>query len=109
MAITSPGVQKPHWTAPSETMACWTSERPVVASASTPSMVTMSAPTADAPSTRQLHRSSPSSSTEQEPHSPCSQAFLEPGRPRRSRSTNRRLSPSHPSATSWSWPLTRSR
>ena len=40
-------------------------------------------------------------STEHEPHSPCSQAFLAPGSPRRSRSTYSRLSPSQASTTSW--------
>ena len=33
-----------------------------------------------------------------DPHSPCSQAFFEPGRPSRSRSTNSRLSPSQTSS-----------
>ena len=41
-----------------------------------------------------------------EPHSPCSQAFLEPGRPSRSRSTYSRLSPGQTSSASRSSPLT---
>src|ERR1700722_6961469 len=44
--------------------------------------------------------------TEHEPHSPCSQPALEPGRPRRSRSTYSRLSPSQASTTWCSAPLT---
>ena len=35
----------------------------------------------------------PSRRTEQEPHSPCSHAFFEPGSPKSSRSAVRRLAP----------------
>ena len=62
--------------------------------------MTTSWPSACAASTRQAQTSVPSSSTEQEPHSPCSQAFFEPGRPRRSRSAKSRLSPSQTSVSS---------
>ena len=72
-----------------------------------PSTVTTSWPSACAARTRQEQTSSPSRSTEHEPHSPCSQAFFEPGSPRRSRSASRRLSPSQTSA-SWRSPLTAS-
>ena len=51
-----------------------------------PSTVTTSCPSACAASTRHAHTSVPSSSTEHEPHSPCSHAFFEPGSPSRSRS-----------------------
>ncbi len=44
-----------------------------------PSTVTTSCPSACAASTRHEQTSSPSRSTEHEPHSPCSQAFFEPG------------------------------
>jgi hypothetical protein len=85
MATIIPGMQKPHCTAPCSTKARWTS----VSSPGglSPSTVRTSLPAASAASTQQDATSVPSSSTEQEPHSPCSQAFLEPGRPRRSRST----------------------
>ena len=46
-----------------------------------PSTVTTSCPSACAASTRHAQTSVPSRSTEQEPHSPCSQAFFEPGKP----------------------------
>ena len=52
-----------------------------------PSTVTTSLSAALAPSTRQAQTSVPSSSTEHEPHSPCSHAFFAPGRPSRSRRT----------------------
>ena len=55
-------------------------------------MVT-SQPTAASASSRHAHTSTPSTSTEHDPHSPCSQAFLAPGRPSRSRRTCSRLSP----------------
>ena len=42
----------------------------------------------------------------QDPHSPCSQAFFEPGRPTRSRRTYSRLSPSQTSSASARRPLT---
>ena len=64
-----------------------------------PSTVTTSCPSAWAASTRHAQTSVPSRSTEHEPHSPCSHAFFEPGRPSRSRSTNSRLSPSQTSAS----------
>src|SRR3712207_9015019 len=51
----------------------------------------------------------PSMYTEQDPHSPCSQAFLEPGRPSRSRSTKSRLSPGHTSSASLVSPFTSTR
>ena len=44
-----------------------------------PSTVVTSWPSACAASTRHAQTSVPSSSTEHEPHSPCSQAFFEPG------------------------------
>ena len=50
-----------------------------------PSTVRMSLPTASAARTQQVATSRPSSNAEQEPHSPCSQAFLLPGSPSRSR------------------------
>ena len=105
VATTRPGVQKPHCTAPAATNArCTACSRPSVAS---PSTVTTSRPSACAPCTRQAHTSCPSRSTEQEPHSPSSQAPLAPGRSSRSRSTNSRLSAPWTSASRRS-PLTRS-
>ena len=75
----SPGVQNPHWTAPVSTNAsCTRCSRP---SSARPSTVTTSWPSACAASTRHAQTSVPSSRTEHEPHSPCSQAFFEPGRP----------------------------
>ena len=70
-----------------------------------PSTVTTSWPSACAASTRHAQTSVPSSSTEHEPHSPCSHAFFEPGRPSRSRSAKSRLSPGQTSASRGS-PLT---
>ena len=58
-----------------------------------PSTVVTAQPAAASASSRQAHTSTPSTSTEHEPHSPCSQAFLAPGRPSRSRRTWSRLSP----------------
>jgi hypothetical protein len=49
--------------------------------------VVIAEPTASPASTQQEATSAPSISTEQDPHSPCSQAFFEPGWPSRSRST----------------------
>ena len=103
VATTRPGVQKPHCTAPASTNASctrWSSP-----SSASPSTVTTSCPSACAASTRHAQTSVPSSSTEHDPHSPCSQAFFEPGRPRLSRSAKRRLSPSQTSASRCS-PLT---
>ena len=77
MATTRPGVQKPHCTAPASTNAsCTRCRRSPSAS---PSTVVTSWPSACAASTRQAQTSVPSSSTEHEPHSPCSHAFFEPG------------------------------
>src|SRR5207247_9593271 len=56
-------------------------------------------PAAAAPSTRHAQTSSPSIRTEQDPHSPCSHAFLLPARPRLSRKTVSRLSWSAASAS----------
>ena len=70
-----------------------------------PSTVTTSCPSACAASTRHEQTSSPSRSTEHEPHSPCSQAFFEPGSSSRSRSVVSRLSPAQTSASRRS-PLT---
>ena len=75
----SPGVQKPHCTAPDSTKACCTSLGEP--SGAMPSMVTISWPTADAASTRQLQTSSPSMITLHDPHSPCSHAPLLPEQP----------------------------
>ena len=49
-------------------------------SSATPSTVTTSCPSACAARTRHEQTSVPSSSTEHDPHSPCSHAFFEPGR-----------------------------
>ena len=70
--------------------------------------MTTSWPSACAARTRHAQTSSPSRSTEHEPHSPCSHAFFDPGRPSRSRSANSRLSPAQTSASRAS-PLTRQR
>jgi hypothetical protein len=88
-----PGV-KPHCTAPAATNASCTrwSDPP----GATPSTVTTSWPSACAARTRHEQTSLPSRSTEHEPHSPCSHAFLEPGS-RCSRSAKSRRSPSHTS------------
>ena len=103
VATIRPGVQKPHWTAPASTNAsCTGCSRPFSAK---PSTVTTSWPSAWAASTRHAQTSVPSRRTEHEPHSPCSQAFFEPGRPSRSRSAKSRLSPSQTSASRCS-PLT---
>ena len=96
-ATTKPGVQNPHCTAPASANASctgWSSP-----SAPSPSTVTTSWPSACAASTRHEQTSSPSRSTEHEPHSPCSQAFFEPGSSSRSRSVVRRLSPAQTSAS----------
>ena len=80
VATTRPGVQKPHWTAPAldERLLHRGGARP---SCARPSTVTTSWPSACAARTRQEQTSVPSRSTEHEPHSPCSQAFFEPGQP----------------------------
>ncbi len=65
--------------------------------AARPSTVRMSLSCAWPAATRQAHTVTPSMITVHEPHSPCSQAFLLPGRPSLSRSTYRRLSPSQAS------------
>ena len=65
-----------------------------------PSTVMISVPVALAACTRHAHTSFESTRTEHDPHSPCSQPALEPGRPRRSRKTYSRLSPSQPDSTS---------
>ena len=77
-----------------------------LAKSARPSTVTTSRPSTWPAATRQEHTGTPSRRTVQEPHSPCSQAFLEPGRPRRSRSTYSRDSPSHTSSASCGRPLT---
>ena len=64
-----------------------------------PPRSTISCPSACAASTRHEQTSLPSSSTEHDPHSPCSHAFFEPGSPSRSRSVKRRLSPGQTSAS----------
>jgi hypothetical protein len=82
---TSPGVQKPHCTAPhSRNASCtgWSSF-----SLASPSTVVTSRPCACPAATRHAQAGTPSRYTVHEPHSPCSQAFFEPGRPIRSRST----------------------
>ena len=100
-----PGVQKPHCTAPASTNASWT--RCSRSPSARPSTVTTSCPSACAASTRHAHTSTPSSSTEHEPHSPCSHAFFDPGTSSFSRSAKSSDSPSQQSA-SRSTPLTRS-
>ena len=65
-------------------------------------------PAAVAASTRHEQVSTPSINTAHELHSPSVQAFLVPVSPRRSRSTNKRLSARSESATSQSAPFTRS-
>ena len=102
-ATTNPGVQKPHCTAPASANASWTGWR--APSAASPSTVTTSCPSACAASTRHEQTSSPSRRTEHEPHSPCSQAFFDPGSASRSRSVVRRLSPAQTSV-SWRSPFT---
>ncbi len=64
-----------------------------------PSTVVTSWPSACAASTRHAQTSVPSSSTEHEPHSPCSHAFFEPGKPSFSRSAKSSDSPSQQSAS----------
>ena len=84
--------------------------RPARPPARAPRRCARARPSAWRASTRQLHTSTSSIITEHEPHSPCSQAFLAPGRPSRSRRTYIRLSPSQiASATSWTSPLMRQR
>ena len=85
VATTRPGVQKPHCTAPASTNASLHAVQPLaVPRAPRPSPPRARRPAPRARGTRR--RASPSSSTEHEPHSPCSHAFFEPGRPSRSRS-----------------------
>ena len=86
MATTRPGVQNPHWTAPSLIKASCTSVNSPREGWS-PSMVVISLPTAAAASTRQAQTRAPSMITEHEPHSPCSQPDFDPGSSSRSRST----------------------
>ena len=57
------------------------------------STVRTTAPSACDAGTRQAQTTSPSSQTEQEPHSPCSHAFFEPASPSSSRSSASRLAP----------------
>ena len=90
----SPGVQKPHCTAPASANACCTGCRPPPAAApsiapiaASPSTVWMSRSWACPAATRHAQTVTPSMTTVHDPHSPCSQAFLLPGRPSRSRST----------------------
>ncbi len=117
MATTNPGVQNPHCTPPASTIACWTSVSTSPPSAASPgsppagarpSTVVMAQPTAASASSRQAHTSTPSTSTEHDPHSPCSQAFLAPGSPSRSRRTCSRLSPARAPSTRRAVPLTTS-
>ena len=117
MATTNPGVQNPHCTPPASTIACCTSVSTSPARAASPgsppagarpSTVVTAQPTAASASSRQAHTSTPSTSTEHEPHSPCSQAFLAPGRPSRSRRTCSRLSPAWAPSTGRATPLTTS-
>src|SRR2546430_1285578 len=103
VATTRPGVQNPHWTAPASTNARCTGCS--LSSSENDSTVWMLRSAAAAPSTRHAHTRSPSIITEQDPHSPCSHAFLLPASPRFSRRTVRRLSWSAASA-SRSSPLT---
>ena len=97
VATIRPGVQKPHCTAPASRKASWIGSSSS-SDGARPSTVTIAAPSAWPASTRHEHTSVPSRYTEHEPHSPCSQAFFEPGRPIRSRSTYSRLSPSQTSS-----------
>ena len=104
-ATTSPGVQKPHCTAPA------VDERlldrvEVARRVASPSTVRTSRPSACAARTRQAQTTSPSSHTEHEPHSPCSHAFFEPRRPSYSRSIVSRLASAQTSASRHS-PFTR--
>ena len=89
--------------------ACWTGCSAPASRAcvpARPSTVTTSRPAAWPAATRHAHTGTSSSSTVHDPHSPCSQAFFEPGSASRSRSTNSRLSPSHTSSAVASSPLT---
>src|SRR5690606_21245986 len=80
--------QKPHCTAPERSIASWIGLSPSV---DRPSTVVTSEPSASAAITRQEQTTSPSSTTEQEPHSPWAQALFDPNRPSSSRKTSRRL------------------
>src|SRR5262245_65551798 len=96
-STTSPGVQNPHFTAPVRANAsCTGCSSP---SSASPSIVITSCPSACAASTRHAHTSTPSSSTEQDPHSPCSHAFFEPGTPSFSLNAKSSDSPSQQSAS----------
>ncbi len=88
-ATTIPGVQNPHWTAPASCMAFWTALS--TPSGDMPSTVVTSEPSTSAAMTRQEHTTWPSRTTEQEPHSPCSQASFAPGWPMSWRMMSRRL------------------
>ena len=86
-ATTIPGVQNPHCTAP------WRASASARSSPSRPGAVRTSAPSHTTAATRHEATSRPSSTTEHDPHSPCSQAPVTwvPPASRRARS---RLSPS---------------
>src|ERR1035441_1188525 len=99
-----PGVEKPHCTAPASRNACCKGCRS--SPLARPSTVTMLRPCAWPASTRQAQTARPSRYTVHDPHSPCSHAFFDPGRPIRSRSTNSRFSPSQTSSTVTLSPLT---
>src|SRR5882724_12409664 len=84
-----PGVQYPHWAAPSSAKACWSGcSRPPSA---IPSTVMIRAPSVSTGSARHESTGAPSTSTVQVPHSPSSQPCLVPVSPRSSRSTSTRV------------------
>ena len=105
VATISPGVQNPHWTAPGLQERLLDRVQLVLVRREPLDGDDLAAlglaGQRRGTSTRARRRGRPSS----EPHSPCSQAFLEPGSASRSRSTYSRLSPSQTPSTSRGSPL----
>src|SRR4051794_30249603 len=75
-ATIMPGVQKPHWKAPSSRKAFWTGWRSPAPDS--PSMVTTFLPSAREAGVRQEKTRRPSRSTEQAPHWPSPHPYLVP-------------------------------
>jgi hypothetical protein len=100
-----PGVQYPHWKAPSSRNACWIGvSRPSTAS---PSMVVIDRPTTSPTGVRQARTAIPSTSSLQAPQTPSPQPYLVPVSPHSSRTTSSRDRDGS-SRTDRSMPLTRS-
>ena len=96
-AISIPGMQKPHCTAPQPMNACCSGWVP--AAPPSPSMVVIRAWWACGAGTRQLITAWPSSQTVQAPHSPSAQPSLAPVRPASWRSASSSVLPPAPGNT----------